>query len=139
MDDVPLLSETRYEDLSPGRRWGPFTEALGQETADALRGALGAGTAGRHAPPGVLPLVTLRVLRRALSGIPPGGVLVRHHLALVGVLVPERELSVEVWVSAQDARPSGLYTTFTFTVAQGGVLAATVDWTILAPPASAPP
>ena len=138
MDDVPRLSETRYEDLSPGQRWGPFTEALGRETADAVRGALGAATAGRHAPPGVLPLVTLRVLRRALTGVPPGGVLVRHRLALLGVLVPERVLSVEVWVSAQDARPSGLYTTFTFSVAQERVLAATVDWTILAPPAPTP-
>lgn len=132
LDDVPLLSDIRYADLEVGQRWGPFTEALGRDTADALRGAIGAGGPGVQGPPGVLPLVTLRALRRALAGIPPGGVLVRHHFALLGALRPGSELEIDVRVSAKHDRPSGLYTTFTFGVAQDGVVAATVDWMILA-------
>lgn len=134
MDEaVPLLSRTRYEDLTPGQRWGPFVEPVGSAACDALRGAIGAGRPGRFAPPGMLPLLTLRCLRRALDGIPPGGVLVHHRFRLLAALTGDRDAEVGVRVAGQDRRRSGLYTTLAFTVHQDGVLAATVDWTIRAP------
>lgn len=120
MDDVPLLSQTTYEQLSAGDRWGPFTEDLDAETLDAL-------PAG-----GVLPLLTLRILRRALDGVPPGGVLVRQSFAVKRELVPG-PVDVDVFVSARQQPPSGLYTTFTFGLSQDGAAAALVDWMILAP------
>lgn len=120
---IPLLSELRYEQLSLGQRFGPFEERVSREVSERL----GAG---------VLPLVTLRVLRRALDGIPPGGVLMRQRFAAHVELPEECVLSAEVVVTAQEQRPCGLATTFTFALALAhtGTLAATVEWTILAPP-----
>src|ERR1700760_4500302 len=71
LSNVPLFSERAYDELSVGDRWGPFVESLDQATSDELRGAIGAGAPGAEAPLGILPLVTLRVLRRALDGIIP--------------------------------------------------------------------
>ena len=119
MDDVPLLSQTTYGDLAVGDAWGPFTERLDEETGEALA-------------EGVLPLLTLRVLRRALGGIPPGGVLVRQHFEVRATLEPG-DVDIDVRVTGQQQPPSGLYTTFTFALEQGGALAAVVDWMILAP------
>jgi hypothetical protein len=36
-------------------------------------------------------------------------------------------------ISAQGRRPSGFYTTFSFTLSRGGAVAAIVEWMILAP------
>ncbi len=134
--DTPLYSDLSYEDLALGDRWGPFVEVLDRETSDRLRGALGVQQPGETAPLGVLPLLTLRVLRRALRGIIPGGVLFRQHFSAVDALPAEGQIEVAIWVSAQERRPSGLYTTFAFALAHGGRTPALVEWTILAPPAA---
>ena len=131
--DVPTFSDRSYEELAVGERWGPFTESLDAETSARLRGALTAPAPGESAPLGVLPLLTLRALRRALGGIIPGGVLIRQHFALLEPLPADATASTEVWVSAQQQRPSGFYTTFTFTIAHDGRQKALVDWMILAP------
>jgi hypothetical protein len=136
LDGVPEISETRYEDLAPGDRFGPFEESFVPEVADRLRGSVGAVVPGEHAPPGMLPLVTLRVLRRAMRGIVPGGVLIRQRFAIHGTLPARATVSVEVVVSASDRRPSGLYTSFTFALHHDGALVAVVEWTILAPQGS---
>jgi hypothetical protein len=135
MDDVPLLSDRAYADLAVGDRWGPFTERLEAATSDALRGPVGETTAGggAAAPLGVLPLLTLRVLRRALRGIIPGGVLARQSFALTDTLPARGDVAVGVAVTAQQHRPSGFYTTFTFTLAARDRTVAIVEWTILAP------
>lgn len=137
LGDVPLYSSLSYEDLAVGDQWGPFVEALGRGTSDRLRGALGLQTPGEAAPLGVLPLLTLRALRRSLRGIIPGGVLFRQHFSAVDALPVEGEIEIAVWVSAQQRRPSGLYTTFAFALCHQGRTPALVEWTILAPPATA--
>jgi hypothetical protein len=131
--DPPLISSVRYEQLSVGRRWGPFTERLTADTSDRLRGALGTRRAGAGAPPGVLPVISLRVLRRALVGIPAGGVLVRQRFAACGPLAADGDIVADVRLVDQQRRPSGLYTTFVFAFTQDGGLAATAEWMILAP------
>jgi hypothetical protein len=131
--DPPLISSVRYEQLSVGQRWGPFTEQLTADTSDRLRGALGTRRSGAGAPPGVLPVISLRVLRRALMGIPAGGVLVRQRFAACGPLAAEGDIVAGVRLVDQQRRPSGLYTTFVFAFTQDDSLAATAEWTILAP------
>lgn len=133
MDDPPQFSELSYEQLAVGQQWGPFAERLDQETSDALRGEVGEAEPGATAPLGVLPLLTLRVLRRALGGIIPGGILARQHFAAVDALPAAGAVEVAIWVSAQQHRPSGFYTTFTFALHAGGRTPAIVEWTILAP------
>jgi hypothetical protein len=134
MDDVPLFSDGAYEDLVVGDHWGPFAERLDQATSDALRGPVGeAAPSGAAAPLGVLPLLTLRVLRRALRGIIPGGVLARQSFSAVDALPAAGEVAIDVAVTAQQHRPSGFYTTFTFTLRARDRTVAVVEWTILAP------
>jgi hypothetical protein len=133
LDNVPLFSDLRYEDLWLGQRWGPFTEPVEQATSDALRGAIDASAPGDEAPLGILPLLTLRALRRALNGIIPGGVLIRQSFAVVDRLPAAGDVSIDVSISAQDRRPSGFYTTFSFVLSRGGAVAAIVEWMILAP------
>lgn len=128
---VPQFSDARYADLAVGDRWGPFIERLRRDTSDALRGAIGTQVAGESAPLGVLPL---RVLRRSLDGIIPGGVLARQTFSVVDELPAEGDVAIEMWVSGRQWRPSGLYTTFTFSFACEGRLAAAVEWMIIAPP-----
>jgi hypothetical protein len=130
---IPEISTTTYDRLAVGDRFGPFTESFAQRTSDLLRGPVGTTVEGAHAPPGVLPLVTLRALRRALNGIVPGGVLTRQRFALHADLPAAADVDVEVRVSDQAQRPSGLYTTFTFALRHDDSLAAVVEWTILAP------
>jgi hypothetical protein len=136
VNDAPRFSDRSYEELSVGEHWGPFVESLDQATSDGLRGAVGAGAPGTHAPLGILPLLTLRVLRRALDGIIPGGVLIRQSFSVVDRLPAAGEVALDVAVTAQQRRPSGFYTTFAFTLSHAGGVAAIVEWMILAPPPS---
>jgi hypothetical protein len=133
LEGVPLFSDLRYEDLWLGQRWGPFVEPLEQATSDGLRGALAETSPGSEAPLGALPLLTLRALRRALGGIIPGGVLIRQTFSVVDRLPASCEVAIDVSITAQDRRPSGFYTTFSFTLSRGGTVAAVVEWMILAP------
>ena len=133
MHDVPALSGRAYEDLRLGDRWGPFTERLDRETSDRLRGALSAPAPGDTAPLGVLPLLTLRALRRALDGIIAGGVLIRQHFSLLEPIPADAEIATTVWVLALQQRPSGHYTTFGFSLEHDGRAKAHVEWMILAP------
>jgi hypothetical protein len=135
--DPPLISELRYEDLSVGQRWGPFTERLEGDASDRLRGAMGTRTAGAQAPAGVLPVLSLRVLRRALQGIPAGGVLVRQRFASYLPLASEADVTAQISLVDQRRRPSGLYTTFVMAFADDDALAAVAEWTILAAPLDA--
>jgi hypothetical protein len=130
---IPLFSDLSYEDLWLGQRFGPFAEPIEQTTSDGLRGALDAGAPGGEAPLGILPLLTLRALRRALNGIIPGGVLIRQSFSGVERLPAACEVAIDVAIAAQDRRPSGFYTTFSFTLSRGGAVAAIVEWMILAP------
>ena len=130
---VPALSTRRYEELAVGERFGPFVEPLAAGVADAVRGEIGVHVAGAGAPLGVLPLITLRVLRRALDGIVPGGVLVHQSFTVTGPLPASGDLEVGVSVTAQDRHPRGLQTTFCFALAHAGALAAVVEWTIRTP------
>jgi len=130
---IPEISSTTYDRLAVGDRFGPFTESFVQRTSDVLRGPVGTPIEGEHAPPGVLGLVTLRALRRALDGIVPGGVLTRQRFVLHADLPAAADVDIDVRVSDQARRPSGLYTTFTFALRHDDALAAVVEWTILAP------
>jgi hypothetical protein len=131
--DVPLFSELSYQDLVIGQRFGPFTESLDQALSDELRGPIGTSTPGDFAPLGVLPLVTLRVLRRAMNGIVAGGVLARQTFSPLDVIPAGAELTADVWVTAQKQRRSGFYTTFTFVLSHDGLPRAVVEWMIIAP------
>jgi hypothetical protein len=131
---VPELSDRCYQELTLGESFGPFRERLEPGHCDRLRGPVGAPRPGSGAPLGVLPLVTLRVLRRALHGIIPGGVLVAQRFAVHAAIPAGAELEVEVAVTGQDRRGERLDTTFTFVCRHGDVPAATVSWTIMAPP-----
>jgi hypothetical protein len=135
---VPKISDRRYEDLVLGQRFGPFTERVPRADADRLRGPVGEPRAGTGAPLGVLPLITLRTLRRALGGIIPGGVLISQRFTVDADLPAEVELQVDVAVSAQERRGERLDTTFTFACHHEERLAAVVQWTIMAPPAADP-
>lgn len=137
LDDVPLLSERRYEELAVGDRWGPFPDRLDGALCDALRGPVGAHDGPAHgaatAPLGVLPLLTLRALRRALAGIIPGGVLVRQSFSTFAPLPATGEVTVDAAVTHRRRAGNGLHTTFAFTLRSGGRTAAVVEWTILMP------
>jgi hypothetical protein len=133
LTNVPAFSERTYEELSVGDRWGPFVESLDQATSDELRGAIGSSSPGAGAPLGVLPLLTLRVLRRALEGIIRGGVLARQTFSVFDELPAAGEISVVVSVSGQQRRRSGFYTTFAFTLSCEGSVRAIVEWMIIAP------
>jgi hypothetical protein len=140
LTDVPAFSQARYADLAVGDRWGPFEDRLSAEDAAALRGAVGVATPGPRAPLGVLPLLTLRALRRALRGIIPGGVLMGQRFAVMEALPADATVSTEVWVSRRRARPGApSLTTFTFAVAHDGRPKAMVDWTIRAPASEVAP
>lgn len=132
LDGVPELSSMQYHQLALGDAFGPFEEPLAQATSDGLRGALGTRRSGELAPPGVLPMLTLRILRRALRGIIPGGILTRQRLVAHADIPADATLSADVRVSAQDRGTAGLFTTFTFTLRHEQTLCAVVDWTILA-------
>jgi len=134
MSAVPELSDRRYQGLALGESFGSFTERLEPAHCNRLRGPVGEQRPGRGAPLGMLPLVTLRVLRRALNGIIPGGVLFAQRFAAHAALPAGAELGVEVAVTGQDRRGDRLDTTFTFVCRHGDVPAATVSWTIMAPP-----
>ena len=133
LSDVPLFSERSYDELAVGDRWGPFVESLDQATSDELRGAIGTTAPGAGAPLGVLPLVTLRVLRRALEGIIPGGVLARQTFSVFDELPAAGDICVVVWLTGQQRRPSGFYTTFAFTLSYAGSVRAMAEWMIIAP------
>jgi hypothetical protein len=133
LTNVPAFSELSYEQLSVGDRWGPFVESLDQATSDALRGAIGSSSPGAGAPLGVLPLLTLRVLRRALEGIIPGGVLARQTFSVFDELPAAGDISITVSLSGQQRRPSGFYTTFAFTLSCDGSVRAMAEWMIIAP------
>ena len=133
LEGVPLFSDLHYEDLWLGQRWGPFAEPVSQAMSDGLRGAIGESSSCGEAPLGVLPLLTLRALRRALDGIIPGGVLIRQSFSVADRLPAECEVAIDVSIAAQDRRPSGFYTTFSFTLSRGRAVAAIVEWLILAP------
>ena len=104
LDGVPALSELRYEDLCVGDRFGPFEEPVRSGVSDRLRGPVGDHRSGSLAPPIALILVTLRALRCALAGIPPGGVLLRQRLNVHEALPAQCDLIDGVRVSAQKRR-----------------------------------
>jgi hypothetical protein len=133
LTNVPAFSELSYEQLSVGDRWGPFVESLDQATSDELRGAIGTSSPGAGAPLGVLPLLTLRVLRRALEGIIPGGVLARQTFSVFDEFPAAGDISITVSLSGQQRRPSGFYTTFAFTLSCEGSVRAMAEWMIIAP------
>ena len=81
----------------------------------------------------MLPLLTLRLLRRALRGIIPGGVLTRQRFVAHAELPAAAEIVAEVWVASQSRSERGLFTSFTFALHHEGALAAVVEWTILDP------
>lgn len=132
LDGVPLLSQSAYADLHVGLRLGPFREQLTAALSDGLRGELYGARPAAVAPGGVLPLVTLRVLRRALQGIPAGGVLLAQRFAIHAELPSDAAIDVDVRVAAQERRGGHLLTTFVFRVEHDGDLAAVVDWKIRA-------
>ena len=134
IDDVPAITDRRYQDFTVGEHWGPFSDELDQGSSDALRGAVGAGRSGEAAPLGVLPMLTLRALRRALQGIVPGGVLIRQSFTVVDRLPSAGWVDVAVTLTAQQQRPSGFYSTFAFTLSHDDNVVAVVEWMILAPP-----
>jgi hypothetical protein len=116
---VPELSARRFDDLQPGEAFGPFTEPLPAPDRLAL--------------PDRLPLLTLRVLRRALHGIIPGGVLTQQRFAIHRALPAEGEVGVLVRVGEQRRARAGLFTSFTFELRDQEALCAVVEWTILDP------
>ena len=129
---VPLLSRTTYADLHAGQRFGPFREQLTAELSAGLRGAPSASRPALLAPGGVLPLLTLRALRRALEGIPAGGVLLGQRFAVHADLPADAAVDVAVRVAVQEHRGGHLLTTFVFALHHDGDLAAVVEWTIRA-------
>lgn len=132
---VPEISDRRYEDLTVGERFGPFRERVPATDSARLRGPVGEPRPGSGAPLGILPLITLRALRRSLAGIIPGGVLISQRFTVHAELAAEVEIDVEVAISAQERRGDRLDTTFTFACRHENRLAAVVEWTIMAPPA----
>jgi hypothetical protein len=134
MQGVPEISDRHYEELTVGERFGPFTEEVPATDADRLRGPVGEARSGSGAPLGILPMITLRALRRALDGIIPGGVLISQRFTVHAELPAAVELEVQVTVSAQERRGERVDTTFTFACRHQDRLAAVVEWTIMAPP-----
>jgi len=125
----------RYEELETGRRFGPFEEALARETSDRLRGSVGEARPGTLAPAGVVPLLFLKALRRALGGIPPGGILARQRFDFLAPLPAECVVRTEVVVAEQYERRGRFYTVFEFTIRlPGDGTAATGTMVIAAPP-----
>lgn len=135
MSDPPRISDVRYEDLEPGVRFGPYAERLERSASDRLRGAVGETKPGELAPAGVVPLLFLKTLRRALGGIPPGGILARQRFEFHRPLPSECTVETEAWVGEQYERRGRFYTVFEFSVRlPGAEPAATGTMVIAAPP-----
>ncbi len=133
MAGAPELSSLSYDEMFVGQRWGPFTESLDRELCDQLRGEIGAETPGKTAPPGVIPVISLRSMRRAFEGIIPGGVLARQRFSTWIPLKIGEPIEIDLQVVDQRRRHSGLYSTLLFTMTQNEGLVAIAEWTILAP------
>lgn len=79
MPEAGLLTELHWEDLEPGRSYGPY-----DYTPQPSDVALWARTYDRvlpdppRVPPALVPIAVLKALREAFSGIPAGGVLARQ-------------------------------------------------------------
>lgn len=131
IEELPLISSVRYPELEPGMRWGPFEHVLQAHVSDQLRGEVGVrGASLSAAPPAMLPVLFLSALRRALHGIPPGGILARQSFRVDRSLPSEGPVLVEVGVSDQYELRGRLYTVFEFDVrlddgrtAAGGTMA----------------
>lgn len=95
----PKLSAITFDDLSVGDRWGPFEERVDRELSDGLRGEVGAPAPGSLAPTGVYPALFLRAFRRAMGGIPPGGVLARAGVEVVAELAAEADVAITVRIA----------------------------------------
>jgi hypothetical protein len=114
--EAPLLSEVRYEDLVVGRRYGPYAEPVLAHFADRLRDDVGVPRPGAFAGPGVFPVLFLRVLRRAMGGIPPGSVLAKQDLEFHAPVAIDSTVQCEAWVGETYVRRRRPYAVIEFEI-----------------------
>jgi hypothetical protein len=87
-----------------------------------------------------VPLLFLKTLRRALGGIPPGGILARQRFDFHDALPAKCTVETEAWVGEQYERRGRFYTVFEFSIRlAGGETAATGTMVIAAPPVRSEP
>ncbi|HEY4277944.1 MAG TPA: hypothetical protein VGM91_06985 [Conexibacter sp.] len=119
VNDAPALSAITYDELALDERRGPFVESVTAELAGRLAGAIGTPTAVAVAPPAVFPVLFLRALRRAMGGIPNGGILAKEELEFHAPLAVGGEAHVTTWVGAKEVRRERPFVTVEFDVRDG--------------------
>jgi hypothetical protein len=114
--ETPVLSDVSYDDLEVGRRFGPFTEQVGAELSDSVRGEIGSPQEGALASPAVYPILFLKALRRAMGGIPPGSILGKQELEFHAPVKVGEEVAIETWVGDKYVRRDRPYAVIDFDV-----------------------
>jgi hypothetical protein len=97
--DVPLISKLRYDELSVGMHFGPFSERIDESLCASLEVQPGNGDDSRPAPAGVFPALFLRAYRKALGGVVAGALLAREELEFHGTVPVGVEVTIDVWIS----------------------------------------
>jgi hypothetical protein len=121
-DAPPALSDVTYDELVVGERKGPFAEQVTASLAGRLAGPIGELSKVAAAPPSVFPVLFLRALRRAMGGIPNGGILAKEELEFHAELPVDSAVEVSTWVGAKEVRRERPFVTIEFDVrdADGG-------------------
>jgi Thioesterase superfamily len=115
-DDAPLLSNIQFDDLVVGRRFGPYDEWVSAAMADRLRSEVGVVHAGRLAGPGVFPVLFLKVLRRAMGGIPSETVLAKQEFEFHAPVPVDTEVRCATWVGEKYVRRNRSYVVIEFEI-----------------------
>jgi hypothetical protein len=133
-DDSPALSSIPYDELEVGERLGPFPGTVSGELASQLAGPIGAQTPVGDTPPGVYPVLLLQGLRRALGGIPSGGILAGQRITAHRVLPAGSDVETWVWIGAKEIKRDRRFVTVEFDIREeGGDSVLTASKTIIWP------
>jgi hypothetical protein len=112
--DVPLLSKLRYDELSVGLRYGPFSERIDESLCASVDFPPGSGDDSRSAPAGVFPALFLRAYRKALAGVVPGAILAREELEFHGTVPAGTDVLIDAWISDKYSKRNRPYVVMEF-------------------------
>ncbi|MEZ5076818.1 MAG: hypothetical protein R2725_05185 [Solirubrobacterales bacterium] len=111
---VPALTRVGFDRFRVGELLGTARATVDAELASGLAGPIGERTETAAAPPGVFPVLFLRALRLALSGLPDGGILARFELDFGEPLAVGSEVEISIRVGDAYERRGRAYVVFAF-------------------------
>ena len=118
-DEAPALTKVTFDQIEVDRPLGTITETVSEELATRLAGPVGEVTATSVAPPAVFPVLFLKALRRAMGGIPNGGVLAKQEFEFGVPLAVGSEVEIDTWVSDKYVRRERPYVVVEFEIRDG--------------------